>query len=103
MDGQHSEFIVPFATCVAADDFPCGDQPGKKGIERVGGALSAERLIPGEKYLFVDRVQFYMRMDGKAENILVLVGIGGTEQGTKLVLGLQMGDKRNLPPNWGAV
>lgn len=49
----------------------------------------------GVKYLFVDGVHFSMRMDGKVENIPVLVAVGVTEQGTKLVLGLQMGDKES--------
>lgn len=47
------------------------------------------------KYLFVDGVHFAMRMDGKVEHIPVLVALGVTEQGTKLVLGLQMGDKES--------
>jgi putative transposase len=47
------------------------------------------------KYLFVDGVHFAMRMDGGVENIPVLVAIGVTEQGNKLVLGLQMGDKES--------
>jgi len=47
------------------------------------------------KYLFVDGVHFSMRMAGKVENIPVLVAVGVTEQGAKLVLGLQMGDKES--------
>lgn len=49
----------------------------------------------GVKYLFVDGVHFAMRVDGKVENIPVLVAVGVTEQGAKLVLGLQMGDKES--------
>ena len=49
----------------------------------------------GVKYLFVDGVHFSMRMDGKVENIPVLVAVGVTEQGAKLVLGLQAGDKES--------
>jgi putative transposase len=56
-----------------------------------------QRDLSGEgiKYLFVDGVHFSMRMDGKVENIPVLVAIGVTEPGAKLVLGLQMGDKES--------
>ena len=49
----------------------------------------------GVKYLFVDGVHFFMRMDGNVENIPVLVAVGVTKQGAKLILGLQMGDKES--------
>lgn len=45
------------------------------------------------KYLFVDGVNFRMRMHGSIELVPVLVAIGVTEQGHKLVLGMQSGDK----------
>jgi len=47
------------------------------------------------KYLFLDGVHFAMRVDGRVENIPVLVAVGITEKGGKLVLGLQMGDKES--------
>jgi Transposase and inactivated derivatives len=53
--------------------------------------LSKEKI----KYLFIDGVNFPMRMAGKIESIPVLVVIGVTEQGTKLVLAIQMGDKES--------
>ena len=45
------------------------------------------------KYLFVDGVNFDMRVDGSVEKISVLVVIGVTENGHKMVLALQAGDK----------
>jgi putative transposase len=53
--------------------------------------LSRERI----KYMFVDGVIFRMRIGGTIENVPVLVAIGVTEEGTKLVLGLQSGDKES--------
>lgn len=53
--------------------------------------LSQERI----KYLFIDGVNFRMRMGRKIELIPVLVAIGVTEAGHKLVLGLQSGDKES--------
>lgn len=57
--------------------------------------LSKEKI----KYLFIDGVNFSMRMAGKVESISVLVVIGVTQQGTKLVLAIQMGDKESAT-NW---
>ncbi|MBN2514602.1 MAG: IS256 family transposase [Deltaproteobacteria bacterium] len=51
------------------------------------------------KYLFVDGVNFRMRMCGSIELVPVLVAIGVTEQGHKLVLGMQSGDKESAS-NW---
>ena len=47
------------------------------------------------KYLFVDGVTFRMRMHGSIELVPVLVAIGVTKQGHKLVLGMQSGDKES--------
>jgi putative transposase len=47
------------------------------------------------KYLFVDGVTFPMRIDGSIERVPVLVAIGVTETGHKLVLALQSGDKES--------
>jgi putative transposase len=55
------------------------------------------RDLSGEpmKYLFVDGVCFSMRIDGSIETVSVLVVIGITEGGQKLVLALQSGDKES--------
>jgi putative transposase len=57
--------------------------------------LSAEKI----KYIVVDGVIFKMRVEGSIENTPVLVAIGVTEAGTRLVLGLQSGDKESAT-NW---
>jgi putative transposase len=57
--------------------------------------LSQERI----KYIFVDGVIFKMRLKWSVENVPVLVAIGITETGTKLVLSLQSGDKESAT-NW---
>jgi putative transposase len=59
------------------------------------------RELSGEpvKYLFVDGVNFEMRLGDSVEKVPILVVIGVTETGTRLVLGLQMGDKESAS-NW---
>ena len=57
--------------------------------------LSREKI----KYIFVDGVIFKMRVKGSIENTPVLVAIGVTEDGAKLVLGMQSGDKESAT-NW---
>lgn len=57
--------------------------------------LSKEKI----KYIFVDGVNFEMRIDGSIENTPVLVAIGVEEEGIKQVIGLQMGDKESAS-NW---
>ncbi len=47
------------------------------------------------KYLFIDGVNFSMRIERSVEKVPVLAVIGVTEQGYKLVLGLQSGDKES--------
>jgi putative transposase len=47
------------------------------------------------KYLFIDGVMFPMRIDGSVEKVPVLVVIGVTETGHKLVLAFQAGDKES--------
>jgi len=47
------------------------------------------------KHIFVDGVNFRMRMHGSIELVPVLIAIGVTEQGHKLVLGMQSGDKES--------
>jgi putative transposase len=53
--------------------------------------LSRERI----KYLFIDGVNFRMRIGKSIELVPILVAIGVREDGTKLVLGLQSGDKES--------
>jgi putative transposase len=57
--------------------------------------LSQERI----QYLFVDGVNFDMRMGDTIEKVPVLAAIGVTETGARLVLGLQSGDKESAS-NW---
>lgn len=47
------------------------------------------------KYLFVDGVCFHMRISKSIEVVPVLVAIGVTDTGHRLVLGLQSGDKES--------
>ena len=49
------------------------------------------------KYLFIDGVHFNMRLERSIEKVPVLVAIGVTETGQKLVLSLQSGDKESAP------
>jgi putative transposase len=49
------------------------------------------------KYVFLDGVNFDMRIDGSIEKVPVLVAIGVTEAGHKRVLGFQAGDKESAP------
>ena len=45
------------------------------------------------KYMFIDGVNFHMRINRDIELVPVLVAIGVTEAGHRLVLSLQSGDK----------
>lgn len=49
------------------------------------------------KYIFLDGVNFEMRVDGSIEKVPILVGIGVTGAGHKRVLGFQAGDKESAP------
>jgi putative transposase len=53
------------------------------------------RDLSGEviKYIFVDGVNFHMRIKKNIDTVPVLVAIGVTEKGYKLVLSFQSGDK----------
>lgn len=57
--------------------------------------LSAEAI----RYLYIDGVNFRMRIQRRVEIVPVLVAIGVTEKGQKLVVGLQAGDKESAA-NW---
>lgn len=50
-------------------------------------------------YLFVDGVNFDMRIEGSVEKVSVLVVIGVADQGHKMVLAIQAGDKESAT-NW---
>ncbi len=49
------------------------------------------------KYIFVDGVNFSMRISKSIEKVPVLVAIGVTQKGQKMVLGFQSGDKESAP------
>ena len=49
------------------------------------------------KYMFLDGVNFDMRVNGSVEKVPVLVAIGVTETGHRRVLGFQAGDKESAP------
>lgn len=51
------------------------------------------------KYIFIDGVNFSMRVKGSINRVPVLAAIGVTEEGHKLVIGLQSGDKESAS-NW---
>jgi len=53
--------------------------------------LSAEAV----KYIFVDGTNFSMRVGRSVETVPLLVAVGVSESGHKLVLGLQSGDKES--------
>jgi putative transposase len=57
------------------------------------------RDLSGEpiKYVFLDGVNFDMRIGGSVEKVPVLVAIGVTKTGQRKVLGFQAGDKESAP------
>lgn len=61
-------------------------------VERWRTRSLAEEKI---KYLLLDGVNFSMRVGQSVETVPVLVAIGVREDGTRLVLGLQAGDKES--------
>ena len=68
----------------------------KESVERWRNRdLSKEQI----KYLYVDGVNFTMRTGKSVEAVPVLAAIGVTDDGTKLVVGLQSGDKESAT-NW---
>ena len=71
---------------------------GKKLIEAVERWRNRDLSLEKIKYLFLDGVCFDMRVDGSIEKVPVLVVIGVTETGKRLVLGFQAGDRNQLPP-----
>ena len=63
-----------------------------EAVERWRGRDLSNEAI---KYLYVDGVIFSMRVARSIEKVPVLVAIGVTENGSKLVLGIQSGDKES--------
>src|SRR3989304_5329515 len=63
-----------------------------EGVEKWRNRDLSKELV---KYMFLDGVNFDMRIGGSVEKVAVLVAIGVTEGGQKLVLGLQYGDKES--------
>lgn len=63
-----------------------------EGVEKWRNRDLSKELV---KYMFLDGVNFDMRIGGSVEKVAVLVAIGVTEGGQKLVLGLQAGDKES--------
>ncbi|MDY6845315.1 MAG: transposase [Thermodesulfobacteriota bacterium] len=51
-------------------------------------------------YIFLDVVAFDMCIDGNIEKAFVLVAIGVTKIGKRLVLGFQAGDEESAPTCW---
>lgn len=67
----------------------------KELIDAVEGWRNRDLSQESIKYLFLDGVFFAMRVGGSVERVPVLVAIGVTETGHRLVLGLQSGDKES--------
>ena len=63
-----------------------------EAVERWRGRDLSNETI---KYIYVDGVIFSMRVARSIEKVPVLVAIGVTENGSKLVLGIQSGDKES--------
>jgi len=66
-----------------------------KGIGEVQVEVPRDLSEEPIKYLFLDGVNFDMRIDGSIEKVPVLVAIGVTEDGQKRVPGFQAGDKES--------
>ncbi len=64
-----------------------------EGVEKWRNRDLSKELV---KYMYMDGVNFDMRIGGSVEKVAVLVAIGVTEGGQKLVLGLQSGDKESV-------
>lgn len=71
----------------------------KELIEAVESWRTRDLSTESITYLFVDGVTFDMRVCGHIESVPVLVAIGVTDTGHKLVLGFQAGDKESAS-NW---
>jgi putative transposase len=73
-----------------------GDQSCRRGAFRGRRTVALRDLSQGQiKYIFVDGVNFHMRIDRNRELVPVLAAIGVTDSGHRLVLSLQSGDKES--------
>jgi len=66
-------------------------------IDAVEGWRTRDLSEENIRYIFVDGVNFSMRIDRSIEKVPVLVAIGVTLKGQKMVLGFQSGDKESAP------
>jgi putative transposase len=67
-----------------------------KGLDEAMEQWRTRDLSPEKiRYLFVDGVNFDMRLGGAVQKVPVLVVIGVNDQGIRMVLGLQAGDKES--------
>jgi len=71
----------------------------KEVTEAVDSWRNRDLSDEGIKYLFIDGVNFRMRVKGSVELVCVLVVIGVNRSGYRLVVGLQAGDKESAS-NW---
>jgi len=81
---------------ISAGEVSRANQELVDAVERWRTRSLAEEKI---KYLLLDGVNFEMRTGRSVETVPVLVAIGVREDGTRLVLGLQAGDKESAS-NW---
>jgi len=72
-------------------------EANKELVDAVERWRNRDLSLEPVKYLFVDGVNFEMRVGNSIEKVPVLVAIGVTEAGHRLVLGLQAGDKESAP------
>ena len=66
-------------------------------IDAVEGWRTRDLSEETIRYIFVDGVNFNMRIDRSIEKVPVLVAIGVTKEGQRMVLGFQSGDKESAP------
>ena len=82
--------------CISHEEVSKANKELTEGVEKWRNRDLSQEPI---KYIFVDGVIFKMRLKCSIENVPVLAAIGVTADGTKLVLGLQSGDKESAT-NW---
>jgi len=66
-------------------------------IDAVEGWRTRDLSEETIRYIFVDGVNFSMRINKSIEKVPMLVAIGVTQKGQKMVLGFQSGDKESAP------
>jgi putative transposase len=70
-------------------------EANKELVEAVEKWRMRDLSVEAIRYLFIDGVNFRMRIQRRVEIVPVLVAIGVTEKGQKLVVGMQAGDKES--------